>query len=530
MRQKYLLKNEHGYTFVIALLVIILISVLGLGLMTVTSNTLNTTKHERNDQSTFYIAEAGLNVEKKEVYTTIYNAYDWTREEHRQTKEEDRGNKDFVDMFITKIEADLPSQPAPYNNFKLQFDKQPEACIKVNMVSKSPLKISIESTGYLLDSTNTATDTCPDKIVKPNRKVEQVIEVDLNLKFLTNDGGGSGGGGVAGLPNLAVQMSGNIDLENSAKIVGSVVTNNGKVHLSGGGGERITGNIGSNYPLTASYATLEKAHIDKVVNVKADEIPLPPFPTDKFATLSTLPEPAPLNMRKKQIISNGNFELVDGPKDGIQNNVYTLNFTQDTRFKSFVIGSNNILEMNIGSNNVNLLVDTFTLPQGNINIVDSGTLNIYVKNSMAITNGSRINSTGSANQMNIYYAGNDPVNLAGNVKINGSLYAQSANLHFSGSLGIIGNIITGGSEVKIDGAANSQAQYLLAPKADISISSGNFTGILIGKSLKGTGSGKIYYGDNFVVPPPFPPPSTPDYSNNEDLIKDEDLIEKENSM
>ncbi len=53
MSQKHLCKNEQGYTFVIALFVIVLIAVLGLGLMSVTSNTLNTTKHERNDQSIF---------------------------------------------------------------------------------------------------------------------------------------------------------------------------------------------------------------------------------------------------------------------------------------------------------------------------------------------------------------------------------------------------------------------------------------------------------------------------------------------
>ncbi|MGE7689423.1 hypothetical protein ACQKMI_09440 [Lysinibacillus sp. NPDC097214] len=67
MRHKYLLKNEHGYTFLIALFVIVLISVLGLGLMFITSNTLNITKHERNDQSVFYIAEADLNVKRAEI-------------------------------------------------------------------------------------------------------------------------------------------------------------------------------------------------------------------------------------------------------------------------------------------------------------------------------------------------------------------------------------------------------------------------------------------------------------------------------
>ena len=84
-------------------------------------------------------------------------------------------------------------------------------------------------------------------------------------------------------------------------------------------------------------------------------------------------------MRNKQIISNGNFTLVDGSKDGNKSNVYPLNFTQEIKFKSFKVSNDNLLELNIGSNNVNLFVDTFTLAQGHLNIVGSGTLNIFVK-------------------------------------------------------------------------------------------------------------------------------------------------------
>ncbi|MGE7113855.1 polymer-forming cytoskeletal protein [Lysinibacillus sp. NPDC047702] len=59
--------NERGYTFIIALLLIVLISVLGFSLITITSNTLKVTTHERADQSVFYIAEADLNVKRAEI-------------------------------------------------------------------------------------------------------------------------------------------------------------------------------------------------------------------------------------------------------------------------------------------------------------------------------------------------------------------------------------------------------------------------------------------------------------------------------
>lgn len=63
--------NERGYTFIIALLLIVLISVLGFALITISTNTLKVTKHERLDQSVFYIAEADLNVKRAEINSSL---------------------------------------------------------------------------------------------------------------------------------------------------------------------------------------------------------------------------------------------------------------------------------------------------------------------------------------------------------------------------------------------------------------------------------------------------------------------------
>ncbi len=57
--------------------------------------------------------------------------------------------------------------------------------------------------------------------------------------------------------------------------------------------------------------------------------------------------------------------------------------------------------------------------------------------------------------------------------------------------------------------------------------SGSIKGVIIGKSLSGSGNAKIYYNDDFVVPPPFPPStSKPDYSDPEHLITEESMVEK----
>ncbi|WP_107922976.1 DUF7305 domain-containing protein [Lysinibacillus parviboronicapiens] len=512
MSQKHLCKNEQGYTFVIALFVIVLIAVLGLGLMSVTSNTLNTTKHERNDQSIFYIAEAALNVKKQEVYTIVYNAYDWTREKHKNTKTEDREKVDFVKMFIDKIKDDIPSQPVSYSNFEPQFNQQPEACIKVTIESESPLTINIESTGYLLYSSPTA--SCPDNIVKHNRTVEQVIDVDLNLKFLTDIDGENGGGNGPNLPNLAVQTTGNIRLEGSAKIDGSAVSNSGSIYLEGSA--NITGAVGTSQPLDAPDWLINREKLnDRLVDTKVPEISLPEFPNSIFNALasSSYPKDFPL--------TNGNYAAGWNPPHSKE----FLTLTEDAKLNNFSVPDGKKITIDIGDKTVNLLVEnTFSIgSNATVNIKGNGKLNIFVKNSLTIT-GTLGTTNRDPNNINVYYAGTTiPKIDDGGSLIAASLYAEKSDLALSGGGGISGNIISGGSNVTIGGGKKPTGQYILAPNAKVSLG-GDFKGVIIAQSYLGNGYGTVTYAPG-IVPPPFPPSSTPDYSDPEHLITEEDLME-----
>ncbi|MFK4997575.1 pilus assembly PilX N-terminal domain-containing protein [Bacillus sp. N9] len=61
------IRNETGYSLVSVLLLIVLLSVLGVGLVTMTTTSMKITAGERSDQSAYYIAEACLTVEMAEV-------------------------------------------------------------------------------------------------------------------------------------------------------------------------------------------------------------------------------------------------------------------------------------------------------------------------------------------------------------------------------------------------------------------------------------------------------------------------------
>lgn len=516
MRKIYsITKNESGYSLLLVFFTLILVSVLSISLLNITKNSLTLSKHEREDQSIFYIAEAGLNVEKQNINRVVYEAYNYTKELHKSTPEEDRNTIDFTKVYVDKIKTDLNSKyPSTFRSFETQFGKQPEAKIEVNIEEKldnknnNPLKINITSTGYF------------DDVVTNNRVVTQSINVDLNLKFLTNIDEDSDGESetVPDLPKLAVQTTGDIIIRGS-KIIGSIATNSGSLILDGS--PTISGSIGVKENQLIAPDWMIDQFKDKVVDMNVPEIPLPAFPNDTITALSTLPYPPDLevtnNGNTTKIISGGKFLGNSWIADH-----YTLNLNQDIKFSEFTIGGNNTINLNIGNNTVNLLVDKLNV-SGHINIIGSGKLNIYVKNSLHI-HGS-INKDGDPNQVNIYYAGNSDLSFAGGTSISGSLYAQNANLNFTGGLNFKGNIITGGSKVHISGGTNTGGQYIIAPNAHISLSGGaHIKGVVIGKSFEGSDGSTVEYAES-VVPPPFKPNPTPDYSDPEDLISEEDLVE-----
>ena len=515
-------KNESGYSLILVFFILMLVSVLSISLLSITTNSLALSKHEREDQSIFYIAEAGLNVEKQNINRVVYEAYNFTREEHKKTPIKYRDSIDFTKIFVDKIKTDLNSAfPSTFQSFETQFGKQPEAKIEVDTEDNIPLKIIITSTGYFNDK------------VANNRVVTQTLRVDLDLKFLTTTDGDSDeeSSSVPELPQLAVQTTGDITLRGSSTINGSVATSSGSVFFKDsnkdtiGGDGNITGKVGvdTNKLYTPTYSSSKwNAIKGNVTDPNVSEIPFPVFPTDAFTALSSLQYPADLEVKKDSSITNIISKGSLLGNNWITNN-YSLNITQDTKFKQFIIDENNYIYLDIGNKTVNLLVDNLNIINGNLKIIGNGNLNIFVNDSLNIKGS--IHAGGNPNQVNIYYSGNNSLNFANHTNVSGSLFAQNANLNFSGGLKFSGNIITGGTKVNINGGSSTGGQYIIAPNADISLSEGgHIKGVVIGKSFEGSGGTSVTCAPS-VVPPPFKPNPTPDYSDPEDLISEEDLVE-----
>lgn len=85
-RHTSLLRNEKGYAFLLVFITIILVTVLGLSILRFSNNTLTTSAHERDDQSIYYIAEAGLNYGRENFNQNIETAYNAAVEKYDEAK------------------------------------------------------------------------------------------------------------------------------------------------------------------------------------------------------------------------------------------------------------------------------------------------------------------------------------------------------------------------------------------------------------------------------------------------------------
>lgn len=143
--------NEKGYVFVVALLLIVLISVLGLSLMTITSNTFKTTQHERTDQSVYYIAEAGLNEKRVEISQKLNNLLnEIIDEKDNKTLEFEERIEIIIGAYEDKLDSiSLEEEKSFYKNYARINNEAEEPEVYISIKMDGDNAYIIESTGVI---------------------------------------------------------------------------------------------------------------------------------------------------------------------------------------------------------------------------------------------------------------------------------------------------------------------------------------------------------------------------------------------
>jgi hypothetical protein len=157
----------------------------------------------------------------------------------------------------------------------------------------------------------------------------------------------------------------------------------------------------------------------------------------------------------------------------------------------------NQLTIDVGNEDRILRIGTLDVQGGNpdnilINRTGNGRLILYVDNAFIFGGGATINNNGATEALIMYYAGSNAINFSGNERFFGNVFIKDANLTIGGSSGITGHILTGGTNVEINGAADAYTRLLYAPNAHISMTgSSTLKGSVISKSFDGGSGNRI---------------------------------------
>lgn len=458
---------ESGYTMIGVLIIFTIVTVLGLSIITLSFASVKTSTSERNHQSAYYIAEAGLTYQMAKLKNDILEIYE---------RESVRTESDF----LSEIEK-LKEENNEYSEFAKMNNIQPFAEMSVHLLDDTNDHFMIESTGIIGEEKRTVSNSLQ---VEWEDKYQEIEREPYQL------------------PPFAVFTAGSLTMDNGAinGDIGTVSHDEGTISFPSGGPSHYGSiyvqdgnqNIVHNQvsTITSEIKELDQSYI----------IPeLPPFPDipDTFLCM------------EDQTISLNDNETHDVIKDCnlyinnyiVRDSNYKLVVDQDMRFNKMFFEGDYHLTIDIGDSNKSIVVDHLNLSNGHIHLKGSGKLTIYVTGKITMGSGSTINNHGDVSKLDVYLKGsNSPENakkvtMSGSQKVFGSLYAEDADIELEAGGGFVGNIFTGGKSFKISDGSYNQAQLFFAPHAFFDMKSGGtkFEGMIIADTYAISGGWDVHY-------------------------------------
>ncbi|KGP72657.1 DUF7305 domain-containing protein [Pontibacillus yanchengensis] len=475
MKNKFLLQikmnNEKGFALVIVMLVLSVLSLLGLGLLGLVMNNVKMSSGERDFQSSYYIAEAGVNQGTVDIKKLSQESYKKTETEI-----------EFYQNLNSSINNYNKSSKSTIQQFETSFGEKPVANIEIKELSKKG--------SYEILSTGT--------IDQRTRKVKRVINVSWVSKSTLN------------IPNdIAVYAENNISLKGGANINGNIGTSSEEANsIELKGGSSINGDV--YVPLGAENIAVDAPHYMNVPKPKSVESPkkfeLPPFPSYPNPPLYPNQTVKKSEWNQYEVVKDGDLRI-----DNWMVNDYTLSLEKDVKFNEIRLTSNNSLTVNIGDQHRSIVVEHLNISNGTLDIKGTGSLTIYVKEEITMGSGSILNGSEEVKKLNIFLADSQKTKkfkVSGDQKIYGSIYVEKADIDISGGGEFRGHIFTGGDNFKVSGGALAAAPSLLyAPNASFVLSGGGKVyGSIISKDFSGVGGTNVWFdGDLDLSYLPFIP-------------------------
>ncbi|ALS74807.1 hypothetical protein AUC31_06030 [Planococcus rifietoensis] len=502
MRQQ--VGDEKGYSLFITLLAIMLVGVLGLSLITMATNTMSFSQSERGNQSSFYIAEAGLTAKRAEIQLLVEQAFKKTHQQFEAiSSPQDKAQFNFEQEYKDNVQGLLTPELnlVDSKNYESQQGNIPVSEAALSLVSTDPLVYNVESTGVVpIPSGRNQTKVLSQLLeIQLNVDQETVVE-EINgekiakLKacfslYTTEDlyhntnslKGPIYVNGTTYIQRGGAFIDGNLYSVGDVRITGGGSGINGDVYTSGKviitqGGSKVNGKVFQNVDLS------------QVENECVQELPQLP----DVATVFSAPTMSPLisadNQSGSNIVTNGVLSL-----KGNNNSTWTL--SEDVYLKKLSIESGVNLTLDLKNQNRTIFVDDWDVKNGFIHLQNSANskLRIVIKDKMTHSNGD-LNVNGSPDNVEVFYAGATTPSLGGNSKYNATFHVKRADLTVTGSNGLMGDLIHygTGSTITVSGHGDMGNKLILAPNSNFFLTgSGSILGNIIAKNFTASGAGSI---------------------------------------
>lgn len=440
-------RNEKGSVMVSVLIMGLVAAVLGAGIGIIGLNNKKQVEQETNSVRAHYYAKSGVEV----AMGLIISNYD--SNEGISDSILDQWFYGGIDTGFTKDENNPPDHNI---SFRISLDDT-----KSNLI--------IESWGYVRRG---------DRVVVGMESVGYMIDYAELKEIIGGSTGGSGGVPMALFAENGIEMKGSIVIKgtvatnsteaNAVKFFGTTNIKEGDLYIGVSGDPDTVVSIPNWSSVKQRIPDGEIKNLEEPLN-----FPLPIFPS--------FPEDLP---------SRGSF---DTPEEK------SYYISEDGYYDEIKITSNRKVSIDLKNGTRVIRVKRLNIEQGSIKLLNVGPnskLVLYVDDSIFIGGSSQVNFGGNYRNVDVFYKGSSSLSFPGDTRFVGSLFAESADIYILNSGGFTGDIVTGGTNVKVSGNVNAYTRVLYAPNAKFhSDGSGRTRGTVVVKSALIEGGGDQIIGD-----------------------------------
>ena len=535
---KHLREDEKGSGLVLTLMVLLVLSVLGVAIGTLTLGSYRLSDANRDDTSAYYVAEAGAVAAYEKVQSGVLSAY-----------ENNATEGSFYDHVSTIVNAQNGQSSV---DFGAQFGSKPTA--KIATAQKDSKTYTITSTGEVDGKERTVTKQFTVTWIEKNTggsglpilpdKGALLTKTSINIKA---------GVAIEG----DIYSDGNIDIPNG-NIKGNIYTD-GEFSMSGG---TLNGDIYTNQTEKGSIQINGWTNINSAKLVYPDTLTLEQAKALASSDVrgSKLPQLVSKNNVWDSDLYLSNFSyyisLLDGIKAPDKNQLVKksdLNVTDNTGKYKLELDSNvyipkmkitvnpykkdksknSIFSITTDGQDRTILVDELEITSNNLIAIGGGTLTIVVTDKLNITSVPNFNSIdpvdpdNPVNPVNLIFLGKDPVVLSGweDANINANIIIKEAAVS-ANTTKINGILLTGGDQVNLSGGKVESNMMLIAPKAAVSLTgSYAISGTVIAKTFDMSGGTLLKYAAVATTGFPFGSSAATADPDQEDIISSGAIIE-----